>query len=124
MSRSAVKFVLVGGCSTAIDFVIYTILSAKFPITFSKGVSMILASVFSYTVNKRFTFSNHEKTNIGYLVKFYITFIVNLAVNLGVNYFVYQSTGYKLAAFVLATSCGMLINYLGQRFFVFGIKRR
>ena len=40
-------------------------------------------------------------------------------VNLGTNYFVYSKTGLKLLAFVMATICGMTVNYIGQRFFVF-----
>ena len=115
LSSSIVKFLLVGGCSTGLDFVIYMLLSLRLPITVSKGISMILASVFSYVVNKQ----NKEKTNAVYLIKYYLTFAANFAVNLSVNYLVYSSTGYKLTAYVLATICGMTVNYLGQRFFVF-----
>ncbi len=119
LSSSIVKFLLVGGCSTGLDFVIYMLLSLRLPITVSKGISMILASVFSYVVNKQYSFENKEKTNAVYLIKYYLTFAANFAVNLSVNYLVYSSTGYKLAAYVFATVCGMTVNYLGQRFFVF-----
>lgn len=121
--RPVLKFILVGCCSTAIDFIIYTVLSIKMSITVSKGISMITASIFSYVVNKRFTFHNTDKTSIWYLARFYTIFAANFASNLGVNYIVYKSTGYKLAAFVLATFCGMFVNYLGQRFFVFNGRR-
>ena len=67
LSSSIVKFLLVGGCSTGLDFVIYMLLSLRLPITVSKGISMILASVFSYVVNKQYTFENKEKTNAVYL---------------------------------------------------------
>lgn len=80
---------------------------------------MILASVFSYIANKSFTFKNKSKENIRYLIRFYTVFAVAFAANLGVNYLVFQYTGYKIAAFILATLCGMSVNYLGQRFFVF-----
>ena len=45
LSSKIVRFVLVGGCSTGIDFVIYVLLSMQMPITISKGISMITASV-------------------------------------------------------------------------------
>ena len=124
LSSSVSKFILVGCCSTALDFAVYTLLSVKLSITVSKGISMIAASIFSYMVNKRFTFKNRNKTNIGYLVRFYIVFAANCVTNLGVNYSVYKFTGHKSAAFILATLCGMLVNYLGQRFFVFNDKKR
>ena len=117
LSSKIVRFVLVGGCSTGIDFVIYVLLSMQIPITISKGISMISASVFSYFVNK-------EKTTLAYLIKFYLTFGANFMVNLGTNYFVYSKTGLKLLAFVMATICGMTVNYIGQRFFVFNDKEK
>ena len=69
LSSKIVRFVLVGGCSTGIDFVIYVLLSMQIPITISKGISMISASVFSYFVNKQYTFANKEKTTLAYLIK-------------------------------------------------------
>lgn len=119
MRNSIFKFILVGGCSTGIDYIMYILLSLKLPITASKGISMIVASIFSYVINKIFTFENKDKTNMGYLIRFYFVFIINLGTNLVVNYLVYQNTGYKSFAFVLATLCGMIINYSGQKFFVF-----
>jgi len=117
--NSIFKFLIVGVCSTGIDFIIYMLLSVRLSLNFSKGVSMIMSSIFSYVINKRFTFDNKEHTNLGYLVRFYIVFVVNLGTNMGVNYLVYMTTEYKLLAFVVATVCGMLVNYMGQRFFVF-----
>ena len=119
LSSSILKFILGGCCSTAIDFAVYILLSVKLSIIKSKGISLIIASIFSYVVNKRFTFQNKEKTNIGYLIRFYIVFFANFAINIGVNYFVYEYTGHKLVGFLIATICGMLVNYLGQKFFVF-----
>jgi putative flippase GtrA len=113
---------MVGGCSTGIDFVLYMLISLKLPITISKGISMIVSSIFSYYANKNYTFGNKEKTNVGYFIRFYLVFAANFGTNLGVNYLIYHSTGYKLIAYVMATACGLTVNYLGQRFFVFSKK--
>ena len=56
---------------------------------------------------------------MGYLVRFYLVFAANFAANLGINKMVYERTGQKTLAFILATLSGMMVNYLGQRFFVF-----
>lgn len=117
--NSLLKFIVVGGCSTCIDFIIYMFLALKLPITVSKGISMVAASVFSYILNKQFTFENKEKTNVSYLVRFYIIFGANFGTNLAVNQIIFDETGYKTIAFILATVCGMMVNYLGQKFFVF-----
>lgn len=120
IKNKIVRFVLVGGCSTIIDFIIYMLLSLRINITFAKGVSMICSSVFSYIANKNFTFLNKKKTNVAYLMKFYIVFMANFVANLGANRLVYAMTESKIVAFILATLCGTMINYLGQRFIVFG----
>lgn len=121
-SNKIIKFILVGGCSTGIDFIIYMLVSLRWPITLSKGVSMIVSSIFSYVANKHYTFGNKEKTSISYLIRFYAIFIANFCTNLGVNYLIYQETGKKIVAYIIATICGMTVNYMGQRFFVFNQK--
>lgn len=113
------RFLIVGGCSTLIDFVGYMLLSIKINITLSKGISMIVSSIFSYFANKKFTFNNRDKTNIVYLARFYLVFAANFVTNLGVNYLIFNRTGYKLLAYVLAAVCGMTVNFLGQKFVVF-----
>lgn len=70
-------------------------------------------------MNKRYTFKNNEKTNGKYLWKFYMVFGLNFGTNIYINYMVYEYTGHKMAAFVSATLCGMCVNYIGQKFFVF-----
>ena len=116
---SVIKFVLVGGASTGIDFLLYMVLSGFLPVAVAKAVSMIAASAFSFVANKRFSFQNREKTTFRSLFRFYLVFAANLAVNVGVNSLVYRGTQRKILAFVIATACGMVVNYCGQRFFVF-----
>ena len=72
-----VRFAFVGACSTIIDFAVYMLISLRLPITASKGTSMVCASIFSYLANKSFTFEVKEKTNVIYLMKFYLVFAVN-----------------------------------------------
>lgn len=102
-----------------IDFFVYMLVSVKLDINVAKGISMICSSVFSYIANKNYTFSNKEKTNAIYLVKFYLVFGANFIVNLGTNRLVYSVTENKVIAFIFATICGMTVNYIGQRFVVF-----
>ena len=113
------RFLIIGFFSTGIDFMLYFFLSERISITISKGIAMTAASVFSYFANKKFTFRDNEKTNIRYLVMFYIVFAANIGVNVGINALLFQVTHHKLAAYGCATAAGMTVNYLGQRFWVF-----
>lgn len=119
LRSSLLRFLLVGCCSTLLDFVIYMVLFPLLPITLAKGMSMACSSVFSYVANKVFTFGDKGKTCFAYIVRFYIVFIANMLANIGTNYLIYKLSGSKVLAFVLATGCGMTVNYIGQKFFVF-----
>lgn len=117
------RFLVVGGCSTLIDFIVYMFLSQQISLNISKITSMIVASLFSYLANKLFTFKNYERTYWLYLIKFYIVFILNLATNVFVNYVFFHLTGCKVFAFILATIAGMMVNYIGQKYYVFSSKQ-
>lgn len=117
--NSVFLFLVMGGCSTGIDFILYMVMSRSISVTVSKGISMIAASIFSYLMNKKYTFRNKEKTDFGYLFRFYLIFAVNFLTNLFINYMVLYHTGYKIAAYIIATCCGMTVNYLGQKYIVF-----
>ena len=87
-AKSLFRFIIVGGCSTSIDFAIYILLSIKLSVKLAKTISMVIASIFSYLANKRFTFENRDRTNWRYIVKFYMVFSLNMIANVGANSFV------------------------------------
>lgn len=113
------RFLVVGGSSTAIDFVVYMILTMKLPVNVAKTISMGISSIYSYFANKKYTFKNKDKTDIKYLVRYYIAFAFNFITNVSVNSMIYQKTQMKVVAFIIATACAMIVNYLLQRYFVF-----
>ena len=112
-------FIVIGGLATTIDFIVYSYLLNFFSINFSKLISMLVSSLFSYFMNKIFTFNKGKNYNSKYLTKFYIIFLLNLLTNIFVNYYVYKWTSIKILAFILATLFGMIVNFIGQKFFVF-----
>ena len=113
------KFLLTGAVATAIDFCVYMLLSPVIDISPAKAISMVTASVFSYVANKRYTFGDKRKTTVKKVLAYYLVFAVNLTVNVGVNRLVYDLTEWKLLAFAVATLCGTMVNYGGQRCWVF-----
>ena len=112
-------FIIIGGLATTIDFIIYSYLLDFISINFSEFISMLVSSLFSYFMNKIFTFNKGKNYNSKYLIKFYIIFLLNLLTNIFVNYYVYKWTSIKILAFILATLFGMIVNFIGQKFFVF-----
>ncbi len=122
MKKKLLRFCITGGCTTLIDGCIYWFLSREMDIFLSKAGSMLFASVFSYSLNKAWTFKNTDRRHKKYLWKYYITFAVNAAVNSLINLLAYRSFGKKLLAFVIATACAAGVNFVLQSFWVFRIK--
>jgi putative flippase GtrA len=124
MTSKAFKFVVIGGCSTLIDFCIYMIISQWLNITISKVISMSIASIFSFILNKSWTFSVSEKTTNKMLVLFYAGFLINIAINTGINTLSFNLTGLKVVSFCIATGVAMVENFLFQNFIVFSVKKQ
>lgn len=119
VSSSISKFLITGGSVTLIDYILYMLLSNIIFFTGAKAISMLTASLFSYFLNKIWTFKNTEKSTFKYFFKYYIAFILNIGTNLSINHIVFLKTGQKTIAFIIATFIAMCVNYLLQRFFVF-----
>lgn len=124
-----IKFLMVGVCNTLLSavimFVLYNI--ASFGYWGSSAVAYVLASVFSFFLNRNFTFKNK-----GAMAPAAIRFAINIAICYVVAYLLAE----PLTAWVLNSSglteqlveqiamlVGMVFfsgfNYLGQRFFAF-----
>lgn len=116
---SFLKFCIVGGCSTLIDFVIYYALSMKVHLLVAKTISMCCSMVFSYFLNKTWSFSSKTSDVKSEVPKYILVQIVNLLINVSTNYLTFEVTKNKILAFVVATGLAMIVNYLLQRVYVF-----
>lgn len=112
------RFCIIGGITTIIDFIIYWFLSKSIDISLAKICSMLCASIFSYFINKSWTFENSDNKHIRYIWRFYIVFVINIILNTS-NKLAYEKTRNKIFAFIVATGCATIINYLLQNFWVF-----
>lgn len=122
-NTSIVKFCVVGGCSTLLDMIIYFVLYEALGPVFAKMVSMSCCMVFSYNLNKRWSFSVKTKKTRKELCSYFLTQLINMAVNVGTNYLILTATHMKMVAFVVATAIAMVVNYALQKFWVFGNRK-
>lgn len=119
-SRELLRFLLIGGTATLIDLILYLLLGLWIPASFSKFLSMSCSCVFSFFMNRRWTFESREKITVLQVTKYVAVQLVNIGVNVGINALVLYSLGApKLAAFVAATGTAMAVNFLLQKFLVF-----
>lgn len=116
---SLLKFLLIGGTSTLLDLVIYTVLGRWIAPTPAKFVSMLCSTLFAFFINKNWTFQNREQGLLVSLGKYYLAQAANIATNVTVNALLLRLTDRRILAFIGATGVAMCVNYLLQRSFVF-----
>lgn len=119
------RFLLVGCASTAIDFSIYMFLGFFLPVHISKLFSMCVSCLFSFVVNKMWTFLDNSKTDINQVVKYALVQCVNIATNVGSNSYLYSTLNApKVVAFAVATCVAMVVNFMLQKLIVFHKRSR
>ncbi len=118
-NHSFIRFIIVGGTATLIDYIIYWFLSMEVNINIAKGISITCSCIYSYFMNKLFTFRRKEKSSKNLLLKYIGTQIINIGINTGSNMLLYQALGSKVIGMVCATGVASVTNYFMQKFFVF-----
>ncbi len=127
IDKTTYKFMLVGIINTIVGtgvmFLLYNLAGVNYWI--SSASNYIVGSIVSYILNKYFTFNNKEKS-LRQMIKF--------VVNISVCYLLAYGIAKPMVAFILsplsvtakdniAMLVGMglfvILNYIGQRFFVF-----
>lgn len=127
-ARQFVKFVLVGGMTTAINFLIYGILLLVFDVHYlpAATIAFILATLNSYTFNRKWTFRAGAHRNER-LAKFVVVQLIGLGINLAMLAFLVEHVSigsfrfedHKLMAQVISNGFVVLSNYTGNKFWTF-----
>lgn len=126
------RFILAGFCAVGTDCFTYYLLTKFLPVDISKSISFLTGTFFAYLINKYYTFEQKQKS-VSEVFKFLGLYLFTLCANVGVNklsflilptvfsYFpIVNSNGsIKLFAFLMATGTSTILNFLGQKFFVF-----
>ncbi|WP_394884850.1 GtrA family protein [Clostridium butyricum] len=116
------RFLIGGGSAVITDYLIYVILlSISMDISIAKTISFICGSIVGFIINKLWTFESKsfKKAEVGKYATFYsITAVINSLV----NNLVLSLIGMQSFAFLCATGISTVLNFLGQKFFVFSSK--
>lgn len=139
------KFGIVGGLSFFIDFSIYYLVSQYLPTYVAKSISTITSTYVNYQLNKHWTWGQKESKKgllPKYLTLYAISGLMNVLTNeyllhalphaeLSANLIFPDSTKHlfsfkvdKIFAVLGATIMVMVINFLGQKLWVFTEKEK
>lgn len=119
LDKSVIKFLVVGGCCTFIDYSIYMIIVDDIGAFGGKGISMGCSMIVNYLLNKYWSFGAKKTKRGKEIIRYILSQIVNITINTTVNFIVLSVLEQKTIAFLCATGVAMMINYLLQKFWVF-----
>ena len=113
------RFLVAGFSAVGTDMGIYYLLVRHLPYSTSKAFSFLSGTCVAYVINKYWTFEKKEKS-LAQVIKFFALYTVTLGANVGVNEVVLVSApGSMLIAFLAATGTSTILNFTGQKWWVF-----
>lgn len=116
--KQLLKFVVSGVIAVGVDFGVYYLLNNYMDQNVSKGISFLTGSMVAYLMNKFWTFDTKEFSGIQ-LFRFFFLYATTLAINVMVNKGVLSLFNSVLFGFLCATGASTVLNFLGQKFWVF-----
>lgn len=130
--QQLLRFIIAGCCAVGTDCLLYYILSQYINFSIAKGISFLVGTIAAYILNKYYTFEQTTKSKKE-IIKFFILYLSTLIANVGVNKlsfiilpcilkFILNTNEYKIVklfAFLCATGTSTILNFIGQKFWVF-----
>lgn len=116
--REILRFLVGGGSAVVVDFLVYTGLSAVWSPSPSKAVSYVAGAAVGFLINKFWTFES-KRFRLSEVGRYVVLYATSALANTLVNRVVLTLTVSTLFAFLCATGVSTILNFLGQKFFVF-----
>ncbi len=116
--KEILKFLVGGGSAVIVDAVLYAIFKRYIDFSVAKAISYIVGAAVGFVINKLWTFES-KNFKMAEILKYVILYACSALANTGVNRFVLWLFPSTIFAFLCATGTSTIINFLGQKFFVF-----
>ncbi len=116
--REIIRFIFAGFSAVGTDFVIYFILINVLSNSFSKIISFVCGTIVAYLINKYWTFEKHKKSLIE-MFKFFFLYLLTLSVNVITNKIFLNNFNLVYFSFLIATGISTILNFIGQKWWVF-----
>ena len=126
-NKELLKYIFVGLSTVLIDFLIYKFLIKFIVIYLAKTISFLSGTLFSYQLNRTWTFKSGRKT-LSQFIKYLIIHITSLVLNVFINSLLLNtfSENYFFSyevSFLIATLTSATYNFLFIKIFIFNNTR-
>ena len=118
IKRELNKFLFAGLAAVGTDLLVYYLLLNLLTPEVSKGISFIVGSVVAFIINKYWTFTKPEKS-YKEMILFGVLYSTPLGLNVMTNKIVLDYTSMVLVSFLVATGISTILNFVGQKWWVF-----
>ena len=116
--KELLRFLIAGFSAVGMDLMSYNLLLSFLNYNFAKGISFLLGTAVAFLINKYWTFEKYKKSYVE-ILKFCLLYSLTLIINIVTNHYVLISLDLVFLAFLIATGTSTVINFLGQKFWVF-----
>ena len=117
--KQLLRFLVGGGSAVITDFLMYQfLLRLGLNIDVSKAISFICGSIVGFIINKWWTFESKQFSK-GEVLRYIILYTITATINALVNRLTLWLFHWELFAFLCATGVSTILNFIGQKFFVF-----
>lgn len=123
--RQLAKFAMVGVVNTILDLALYVILTRTTPyfadhLVITKALTFALASIFSFAVNRKWTFRRTTPIQLRELIRFYLTVGSALIINAASLFVLLRIfAGQDILAAIFATCASFVWNFTFSKLWVF-----
>jgi putative flippase GtrA len=122
MKQQVFRYVFSGIIAVIFDLCIYSFCILFVPYWVSKGIGFITGSSTAFLLNKYWTFQR-KGGSLKEIARFAFLYCVSLCANIFCNALVLTLWDQQVfLGFLVATSMSTIINYIGQKFWVFAEK--
>ena len=122
--KEVLRFLVGGGSAVIIDFVTYRLmLMIGIDLIVAKAVSYILGAIVGFIINKLWTFES-QKFSMGEILRYIVLYLLTAVANTLCNKLVLLIVAWEFFAFLCATGLSTILNFLGQKFFVFTKRKK
>lgn len=127
LKKQLPRFLAAGFSAVGTDFSIYYLLFDWLGYSPAKTISFLSGTIVAYLINKYWTFGKKEKS-YREMAKFLGLYVFTLGANVSINLlalvFLIDDLPFRVfSAFLLATGISTILNFLGQKFWVFANKK-
>lgn len=117
--KELLRFLVGGGSAVLVDYIVYKVLLyLGIDVAISKAISFISGSIIGFIINKLWTFESKNFSKIE-ILRYVILYTITASVNAWINNVVLYLFSIQGFAFLCATGVSTVLNFLGQKFFVF-----